>query len=308
MKRGFIVLAAALAAAAASAAAPVYKYAGEWGESGSGPGEFYYPYCVATAPNGNVYVTDGWPVNERVQYFTPTGSFLGQWAVPAVGGVDVSPSGVVYVTDAGGVKYYTPTGSLLGSWSGLLGSKDVAVAPTGNVYVIERWGYRVSYYNSTGSFLGKWGTFGSGAGEFNDPEGIAAASSGLVYVTDVTQNRVQYFTSSGSFLGMWGKNGEGPGEFDEPYGLDVSNSGIAFVANTYNHCVDYFTSSGSWLGIFGGSGSGPGQFLMDYDVAVSPSGTRVYVTDYLNDRVQYFDQANVAVYPTSVGRVKALFK
>ena len=44
MKRGLVVLtAAALAAAAASVAAPQYKYAGMWGKSGSGPGEFWYP-------------------------------------------------------------------------------------------------------------------------------------------------------------------------------------------------------------------------------------------------------------------------
>ncbi|HUV85742.1 MAG TPA: 6-bladed beta-propeller [bacterium] len=310
MKRGLVVLtAAALAAAAAWAAAPVYQYGGMWGKSGSGPGEFWYPYCVATAPNGNVYVTDGWPVNERVQYFTPTGSYLGQWAVPGAGGVDVSPSGVVYVTNRGGVQYYTPTGSLIGSWSGI-NAADVAVAPNGDVYVIERWAYCVSYYTSTGSFLGKWGSHGSGPGQFREPEGIAVAPNDTVYVTDVcyTLNRVQYFTSSGSFLGMWDKSGEGPGEFDEPYGIDVSSSGVVFVANTYNHCVDYFTSTGSFLGRFGGVGEGPGQFAMDYDVAVSPSGNRVYVTDYLNDRVQYFDDTAEAVVPSSLGRVKALFR
>ena len=305
MKRVSVVLtAAALAVAAASVAAPVYQYAGMWGNSGSGPGEFWYPYCVATAPNGNVYVTDGWPVNERVQYFTPTGSYLGQWPVPGVGGVDVSPSGVVYVTNGGGVQYYTPTGSLIGSWGGL-SAYDVAVASTGNVYVVERRAYRVTYYTSTGSFLGKWGTSGSGPGQFWGTEGIGVGPNDTVYVTDVTLNRVQYFTSSGSFLGTWGKNEQ----FDEPYGIDVSTSGVVFVADTYNHCVQYFTSTGSYLGIFGGVGEGPGQFVLDYDVAVSPSGTRVYVTDQLNDRVQYFDdKASAAVAPESLGKVKALFK
>jgi DNA-binding beta-propeller fold protein YncE len=81
-----------------------------------------------------------------------------------------------------------------------------------------------------------------------------------------------------------------------------------FVANTYNHSVDYFTSTGSFLGRFGGVGEGPGQFVLDHGVAVSPSDTRVYVTDFLNARVQYFDESGTAVVPSSLGRVKALFR
>ena len=307
MKRGLVVLtAAALAAATASVAAPTYQYAGTWGTRGSGPGQFQSVYCIAVAPNGNVYVTDS--NIGRVQYFTPTGSYLGQWSLPGASGVEVSPSGVVYVTGAGFVRYYTLTGSLLGSWRGLLNPVDVAVASNGDVYMAELALPGVSYFTSTGSFLGKWGKEGSGPGEFYYPSGIALAPNGNVYVVENGNCRVQYFTPAGSFLGMWGKEGEGGGEFDEPWGIDVSSSGYVFVANTYNHCVDYFTSTGSWVDLFGGFGSGPGQFALPYDVAVSSSGTRVYVTDFLNYRVQYFDDTITAVVPESLGKVKALFK
>jgi DNA-binding beta-propeller fold protein YncE len=307
MKRGLVIFtAAALAAAAAWAAAPVYQYAGLWGTRGSGPGQFISVYCIATAPNGNVYVTDS--RMGRVQYFTPAGSYLGQWNVSGLNGVSVSSSGVVYVTDAAGVQYFTLTGSFLGSWSGLASPADVAVASNGNVYVVEFWLTGVSYYTSTGSFLGKWGKEGSGPGEFYLPCAIAVASNGNVYVVDNGNDRIQYFTSTGSFLGMWGEWGEKPGEFDWPNGIDVANTGIVLVANTYNDRVDYFTSTGSYLGIFGGPGSGPGQFYLDYDVAVSPSDTRVYVTDFVNARVQYFDDTITAVVPSSLGRVKALFR
>ncbi len=43
-------------------------------------------------------------------------------------------------------------------------------------------------------------------------------------------------------------------------------------------------------------------------VAVSSTGARVYVADSLNNRVQYFKDTEYAVTPTSLGRVKALFK
>ncbi len=312
MKRVLVVLTAA-ALAAGAYAAPQYEYAGTWGRYGYGNGEFRGVFCIAVAPNGNVYVTDGYI--GRVQYFTPTGSYLGQWSLPAVAGIDVSSRGTVYFAAPARVEYFTLTGSLLGWW-GSYGTgngqfrapTDVAVAPNGDVYVVDMDNERIQYFTSTGSFLGKWGSVGTGPGKFDWPAGIAVASNGNVYVVDTGNYRVQYFTPSGSFLGMWGKWGEGPGEFDDPDGIDVSKAGIVFVANTYNHRVDYFTSTGSYLGIFGGLGTGPGQFALDYDAAVAPSDTRIYVTDWGNFRVQYFDQANVTVEPTSLGRVKALFK
>jgi DNA-binding beta-propeller fold protein YncE len=44
------------------------------------------------------------------------------------------------------------------------------------------------------------------------------------------------------------------------------------------------------------------------DVALSPSEKRVYVADSGNTRVQYFDESGVAVVPSSLGRIRALFR
>jgi len=131
-------------------------------------------------------------------------------------------------------------------------------------------------------YAGKWGTPGTGNGQFNGAFGIALASNGNVYVTDLDNHRVQYFTSTGSFLGKWGSYGSGNGQFNRPV-----------------------------------------------DVAVKPSGASVYVADNRNHRVQYFYDApprapvnpedqtgnglisstdNTRVSPTSLGRIKTLFR
>ncbi|HUV86506.1 MAG TPA: hypothetical protein VMX79_05280 [bacterium] len=54
--------------------------------------------------------------------------------------------------------------------------------------------------------------------------------------------------------------------------------------------------------------TGGGQFKNPDGIAIASSG-RVYVADQLrNDRVQYFREANPAVTPASLGKVKALFQ
>jgi len=69
----------------------------EWGRPGTGPGEFDLPHSIAVSPEGNVYVADR--ENGRVQWFTPEGSYLGEWKFGGrVLSVVFASSGELYVS------------------------------------------------------------------------------------------------------------------------------------------------------------------------------------------------------------------
>ncbi len=158
------------------------------------------------------------------------------------------------------------------------------------------------------AYVGQWGSPGSGDGQFNEPKGIAVASNYTVYVADVRNHRVQYFTSNGSFLGKWGSYGTGNGQFEYAHGVAAAPNGTVFVADWWRADVQYFSPTGSFLGKWGSYGSGMGQFEEPSGIAISVTGARAYVADQELNRVQYFNRDKPAVSPTSLGRVKAVFR
>jgi DNA-binding beta-propeller fold protein YncE len=110
------------------------------------------------------------------------------------------------------------------------------------------------------------------------------------------------------YEGQWGGAGPENGQFVNPEGVAVGRGGVVYVADCINQRVQYFTPDGRFLGKWGTQGSGNGQFERACGVAPRVTGSRIYVSDHNNHRIQYFNRNEPAVAPTSLGRVKALFR
>lgn len=71
----------------------------EWGEPGTGPGQFDNPHGVVIGLDGNVIVSDR--ENSRLQLFTPDGTFISEWLGAAeigrVFSTEVGPDGSIYL-------------------------------------------------------------------------------------------------------------------------------------------------------------------------------------------------------------------
>jgi DNA-binding beta-propeller fold protein YncE len=113
----------------------------------------------------------------------------------------------VYVSEYNNnrIQYFTPLGSFLGTW-GKIGTEEgefvnpnqIAVTADGRVFVADTSNYRIQYFTSDGKFLGKLGVPGTGEGQFNYPRGAAVTSSvNRLYVADTGNHRIQYFRKSG---------------------------------------------------------------------------------------------------------------
>ena len=248
--------------------------------------------------------------NNRMHYFTQTGTNVGTWGTRGTGtsqfidpwGVAIDSSGNIYVADAfnNRIQVFTNTGSFIRQWGSYgIGNGQfdrptgVAVNTTGYVYVVDQGNDRVQVFSSTGVYQRQFGTSGIDNGEFRSPTGIAIRNSlGYVYVTDTGNDRVQYFNWNGVRQGGWGSTGTGNSQFQMPTGIAVDQgTGQVAIADSTNNRVQRFTAAGTYSGQFGSLGGGNTNFRTPMGVAINSTTGRIYVNDLGNHRISYFSNA-----------------
>jgi DNA-binding beta-propeller fold protein YncE len=190
-------------------------FVNQWGQMGSGVGQFGVPRGIAADSVGNVYVAD--TGNARVQVFSSTGTYISQFG-----------------------SYGFNDGQFVNPWA-------VTIGTDGVVYVADRDLDLVSKFTRTGDYLGRWPLQAS-----SQPGGIAFAA-GLIYVTDSAHGTVEVFDAEGHFIRQIGSPGLGTGQLLGPQGVAIDLvRGAVYVADTGNHRVEAFTLDGRYIIDWGG--------------------------------------------------------
>jgi len=224
------------------------------------PGQLRKPLGMATDEECNLYVAD--QTAKRVVKYDQNGNYLnafgGSDMFDRLSYVEVDASGErIYAVDTGGVssdRHHVRvldgmTGEVLfdigrrGAGDGELNlPRDIAMAPNGDLYVVDGGNFRVQIFRPDGAFAGKMGSIGNRTGQFSRPKGIDIDADGNVYVVDSAFGNFQIFNSSGQLLMFIGNRGAdgGPGMFMLPSGLAVDEDGRVYMVDQYFSKVDVF--------------------------------------------------------------------
>jgi hypothetical protein len=179
-----------------------------------GAGPFNRPTRVSEAPNGDLYVSDGYG-NARIHCFTAAGELIQSWGEPGdqpaqfnlPHSVWVHTDGRVFVCDRENdrVQIFGPSGEYLGAWTDLARPADLYIDRQNHVYVGElelkageltmagrpitrSCPSQVSIRDLEGNLLTRWGGPDPFApGSFASAHGIWVDSHGDIYVSEVAE-------------------------------------------------------------------------------------------------------------------------
>ena len=145
----------------------------EWGEVGSGEGQFRGPSGLAFDSDENLLVVDS--LNSRIQTYTKDGRYLSTWGTPG-----------------------SDPGQLDRPWG-------IAIDGEGDIYVADWGNDRVQKFSQGGTLLGRFGSEIDDGGQLKRPADVAIDSQGDVYVADWGNNRVQIYYPDGDIItGLYG--------------------------------------------------------------------------------------------------------
>jgi peptidylamidoglycolate lyase len=164
---------------------------------------FNRPTDVLVAPNGDIYVTDGYG-NRRVAQFNSAGKFIRDW------GSEGDQPG----------QFNNPHG--------------LAMDKDGKLYVADRENSRIQIFTSEGKFLDLWKSK-----ELGRPWGLDIADDGFLYVADggdlqpdpPNRNRAMRLDLTGKIHEVWGSFGSADGQFYWAHDIAVGSDGAVYVCD-----------------------------------------------------------------------------
>jgi DNA-binding beta-propeller fold protein YncE len=170
---------------------------------------FNYPTNLAIAPNGDVYISDGYG-NACIHQFAPDGRLLRSWGQPGNGpgqfhvphGIAIDRHGTVFVADRENsrIQVFSPDGEFQFEWTGLARPSQIFIDESGSFFVAEL-GYRAGMWPGTSA-------------EPNAPGG-----------------RLSIFDSDRRLRACWGggENPCAPGDFFAPHDIWVDVHGDIYL-------------------------------------------------------------------------------
>ncbi len=177
-------------------------------------GPFNLPTNLALAPNGEMYISDGYG-NARVHRFSPDGQWMASWGEPGAGpgqfhvphGIAVDRHATVYVADRENsrLQLFSAAGEYVAEWTDVARPCQVFIDAADNVFVAELGyragmfpgnepppgsptGGRASVFDSVGKLQARWGGGDNPCtpGDFFAPHDVWVDRFGDLYIGEVT--------------------------------------------------------------------------------------------------------------------------
>lgn len=172
-------------------------------------------------------------------------------------------------------QFETPAGVAI--WS----QPCVATGCPFRIVVVDSGNHRLQAFDEWGNFVAAYGSFGSGPGQFNTPQGVTVDGAGRVVVADRDNNRLQLLNFDGTNFSFAHSLSA---DFAQPTGV-ASGGQFIVVADTGHHLIKVLNGQSQLRAAFDRPNDNQsGSFSRPRGVAVDPQGN-IVVADTGNRRV-----------------------
>ena len=177
---------------------------------------------------------------------------------------------------------------------------DVAIAPTGEVVIVDRDNKCVVVLDDKLKLLKVIGQ-GSGDSRLVNPYGVAVTDN-VIAVSDWGSQQVKKYSLRGEFLSVIGCHGDKNGQFNHPRGLAFNNNKVLYVVDKDNYRVQVFQEDNTFAFSFGNN---PGQFQFPDRIAIDPNNN-VLVTDLYANCIHLFTHNGQFIQKINSNRPRAI--
>jgi sugar lactone lactonase YvrE len=220
-----------------------------------------------------------------LKVFSPEGKLLRSWRTKSPGySVAITPSGTVYVGQAGQVQLFDPAGKLLDTWRDVsrLGQVTAVGFSGEDVLLADTKDRCIRRYDQRGKFLSDIGKDNRMRG-FLVPNGhldFAVDARGIIHAVNPGKHRIERYTTDGRLLGHFGRfDGRDPAGFSgccNPTNIALTRQGLMVVTVKAGPAVKVYDADGTLLAVMGEDDLDPR--CKNMDVAIDSQG-RIYVVD-----------------------------
>ncbi len=193
-------------------------------------------------------------------------------------------------TGNGAISVHRSDGGELYSFSSRRHLNDpvrVAVAPNGNIAVVEGDRRHVRLFNYRGVYKGDVAL--SGVEGLPIIGAVTYDADGKLYVADNQSAQIFIFDPDGRKRAQFGSRGTDEGQFRSICGIAVGTDGTIYVADQQALAVQLFDSQGNFIRGWGRHEMGAANFSLPSGIAVDSAG-RILVTDELRHQVKIFNR------------------
>ena len=164
---------------------------------------FNMPSGLALAPNGDIFMSDGYG-GHKVHKFSPDGELVLSWGERGTGpgefallhNIWVDRDSRVFICDRENnrIQIFDDQGNFLEQWTDLVMPGDIWIKDD-VIYVVEQGdGSAVGLWTHEGELITRWrGNEGEGKGTLEGSHGICVDSEGSIYVAELLSGLVRKF-------------------------------------------------------------------------------------------------------------------